>query len=303
MSLRIPLVLLAGLCGLRGETVARFQALADCRAFFYRGLPPSGFVGPSQVRLCQRLAGKMYFATLYDRSGRLPVYSASIYKHRAAGDPREKGVDRTWKYESQLVDPQSDANMTEISPRALRDPAVRRSQAVAGAYPMRLGELNYVRGQLSPGNFQGSRLSRSATYTVTNAVTYPRLFHHGGWKPGLARTAQRLREGCQGSRAYMVSGAVRRRRGKEEWAPRVGKGRAALPQMLWSAFCCGNGASGALLGHAEGSGTLRLGEGAGGLALGPYQTQDITVEQLETLLAAHLGRKRVQIFEGGCTPI
>ncbi|XP_078060551.1 endonuclease domain-containing 1 protein-like [Mustelus asterias] len=302
MTPRLPSALLTALCAVfvaHGDVTDRFQTPAGCSDFFYKGQPPSGFIATSQARLCQRLDGKLYFATLYDRSGRLPVYSAFIFKYRAQGVPRGKGVDRSWKYEPQLANPRADSNMTELTTDALRDPAVRRSQATEAAYPLKLGGLQYIRGQLNPTNFQGSHPSRSATFTLTNAVTYPRHFHHRGWKPALSRVAKRLGDECKGSPAYLVTGAIRQKRGKEVWAPPRGKGRTAVPQMLWIAFCCANGFSGAMVGHCQGDESLAL----KGMDLGPYETQELSVHGLETVLASKLGRQSIRLFDGGCTPL
>eukprot|EP00061_Rhincodon_typus_P007662 g29589.t1 len=297
--LTILTVLGCGTSLIRTDVTDLFRQPPDCQDFFYRGQPPSGFVGFSQSRLCQRLDGKLYYATLYDRSARLPVYSAFLYKYRGEGVPRGKGVDRTWKYEGQLVDPRSDGNMTALTPAAQRDPAVRRSQAVDGDYPLELGGVCYVRGQLNPTNFQGSRASRSATFALTNAVPYPRPFHHKSWRPALARMSAQIRLECRGFPAFLVSGAARQRKGAEPWAPPRGKGRAAVPQVLWVAFCCGNGVSGAVVGYPRAAGRLAL----GALELGPYETLEVSVTQLETALAAQMGRHSVRIYDGGCKPI
>uniref|UniRef100_UPI00398E58BC endonuclease domain-containing 1 protein-like n=1 Tax=Pristiophorus japonicus TaxID=55135 RepID=UPI00398E58BC len=305
MSCPSALLLLLGfLARGRGDVVGRHQSLPECRAFFHQGEPPSGFVGPSQSHLCQRLDGKAYYATLFDRAGRLPVYSAFVYKHKAQGDVRQKGVDRTWKYEPQLGDPRADGNMRAISTEALRDPAVLRSQAVgggAGAYPMRLGAegTTYVRGLLSPSRFGGSRAARSSAYSVTNAVAYPRRFHHASWKPAMQRVARQVEEVCGGQRVYMVAGSVRGQRGRESWAPAKGKGRAAIPVNLWMAYCCENGASGATVGRCGDSRPPALPS----LNLAPGTAQEFGVGELEAALTQYLAHGTVQIFKGGCAPL
>ncbi|XP_072354416.1 endonuclease domain-containing 1 protein-like [Scyliorhinus torazame] len=302
MTSRLPSALLSGLCVaflVCGDVTDRFQTPPGCAAFFYKGQPPSGFVANSQSRLCQRLGGKLYFATLYDRAGRLPVYSAFRYKYQAKDVPRGKGVDRSWKYEPQLVNEQADGNMSNLTASALRDPAMRRSQATEVAYPLKLGEVHYVRGQLNPANFQGSRDSRSATFTLTNAITYPRAFHQRSWKPTLNKVAQRLRDECQKSHAYLLAGATRQKRGKEVWAPPRGKGRTAVPQTLWIAFCCANGVSGATVGYPQSTGKLAL----AGMDLGPYDTRELSVHELEGVLAQTTGRHSIRLFDGGCTQL
>ncbi|GCC41255.1 hypothetical protein chiPu_0025414 [Chiloscyllium punctatum] len=188
--------------------------------------------------------------------------------------------------------------MTLLTPAALRDPAVRRSQAVDGTYPLEVGGVRYVRGQLNPANLQGSRPSRSATYALTNAVPYPRPFHQAGWRPLLRKMAARVRRECGRSPAFLVSGAARQTKGKELWVPPRGKGRSAVPRLLWVAFCCGQGgASGAAVGYPWANGRLALGPLG---ELGPYETREVSLRQLEVALAVQMGRNSVRIYSGGC---
>lgn len=279
---------------LRGDVVARFQDLPSCLPFFYQGEPPSGFVGGSQVHVCQRLSGTVYYATLFDTYGRLPVYSAFLYKYRAPKEPRGEGVDRSWKYEPQLADRQADSNMAELTEAVRKDAAVLRSQAVVAEGA---GRPRHVKVLLNAANMQGSRGSRSATYTVTNALAVPRPFYHL-WKVGLKGVLGRLKGQCQAADLHLVSGAVRSPRREEKWLPAKGKGRAAMPLLLWAAFCCGGRASEALLGHARGSGSLTV----SGLTLGPYETKNMPVAQLEEVLISRMGRSRLHIFKDGCAP-
>ncbi|XP_078277087.1 endonuclease domain-containing 1 protein-like [Rhinoraja longicauda] len=253
-------------------------------------------VGSSQVHICQRLSGTVYYATLFDTTGRRPVYSAFLYKYRAPEEPRGNGVDRNWKYEPQLVNPRATGNMTELSEATRLDPEVRRRQAVLKDAVQPAGRV-YVRVLLNAANLQGSRGSRSAAYTVTNALAAPRPFYHQ-WKVGLKRVLKRAKGQCAAADMHLVSGSVRSPRQEESWLPAKGKGRAALPQLLWMAFCCGGQASGALLGYARGSGTFTM----HGLSLGPYQNTDVSLAQLDELLAARMGRSKVHIFKGGCAP-
>ncbi|XP_062922438.1 endonuclease domain-containing 1 protein-like [Mobula hypostoma] len=294
----LPLALLTVLSSwslaVHGDVVSRFHDLPSCLEFFYRASPPLGFVAVSQVHICQRLSGTVYYATLFDPAGRLPIYSAFIYKYRKSDVARGKGVHRVWKYEPQLAEPQADGNMTEIGPAALSDNAVRRSQAVGGKFPARPPKGDgppHVRVMLNPANLQGSWASRSAAYTVTNAVAVPRPFYHKQWKPGLKDVLSRIRQECRQSAAYLVSGAVRGRRSRETWVPPVGKGRAASPHLLWLTYCCSNGVSGALLAQTPNAGQPAASH------------RSLSLGELEEELASRLGRRRIRIYQGGCSPL
>lgn len=54
--------------------------------------------GTSLRRICQKYADKLRYATLYDSSRRLPLYSAYIFK-KSDGKRR---VDTPWMYEPQV---------------------------------------------------------------------------------------------------------------------------------------------------------------------------------------------------------
>lgn len=70
----------------------------DCSHFFYMQTPPAGMKGTSLRRICQKYADKLRYATLYDSSRRLPLYSAYIFK-KSDGKRR---VDTPWMYEPQV---------------------------------------------------------------------------------------------------------------------------------------------------------------------------------------------------------
>lgn len=74
------------------------KSFKDCSHFFYMQTPPAGMTGSGLRRICQKYANKVRYATLYDSSRRLPLYSAYIFK-KSDGKRR---VDTPWMYEPQV---------------------------------------------------------------------------------------------------------------------------------------------------------------------------------------------------------
>ncbi|XP_074555067.1 endonuclease domain-containing 1 protein-like isoform X2 [Halichoeres trimaculatus] len=59
--------------------------------------PPAEIKGTSLKRICQKYADKLRYATLYDSSHHLPIYSAYIFM-KSDG---KKRMDTPWMYEPQ----------------------------------------------------------------------------------------------------------------------------------------------------------------------------------------------------------
>ena len=69
-----------------------------CDDFFFKGQPPTGPTGGHYKKICQKKtpAGGYEYATLYDTSRRIPVYSA--YKFQGQGNMRKT----SWDIEPQV---------------------------------------------------------------------------------------------------------------------------------------------------------------------------------------------------------
>lgn len=74
------------------------NSFKDCSHFFYMQTPPAGIKGTSPRKICQKFADNLRYATLYDSSCRLPLYSAYIFK-KTDGKRR---IDTPWMYEPQV---------------------------------------------------------------------------------------------------------------------------------------------------------------------------------------------------------
>lgn len=78
-----------------GEVVTSFES--SCPQFFFRKTPPNEALEPENPAwICQRYKNQYYFATLYDRSRRIPVYSAYLYQPGPGTRPK------TWLVEPQV---------------------------------------------------------------------------------------------------------------------------------------------------------------------------------------------------------
>uniref|UniRef100_A0A8C7DWW4 Uncharacterized protein n=1 Tax=Naja naja TaxID=35670 RepID=A0A8C7DWW4_NAJNA len=75
-----------------GEVV---QSFSQCHQFFLNGTPPN-VVPEKPARICQKYNNKYHFATMYDKSRRIPIFSAYKYE---SGSGRRPTV---WMIEPQV---------------------------------------------------------------------------------------------------------------------------------------------------------------------------------------------------------
>lgn len=91
----------------------------------------------------------------------------------------------------------------------------------------------YERGQLNPAAHQANQLDKTATYTLTNVVPLSKEFKSGPWSKYLDLIRRRLNNYCQG-KAYVVTGVTTSGRTIQ----RHNLDRVAIPEYIWSAYCC-----------------------------------------------------------------
>ncbi|KAG9346615.1 hypothetical protein JZ751_006926 [Albula glossodonta] len=202
------------------------DSFKDCSLFMYMRVPPIGLRGKDLRKICQRYGDKPRYATLYDRSHRLPVYSAYIFK-KSDG---QKRVDTPWMYEPQLALENEDGNMKVLPPDEELDPLIEESQVVLEDFT---DAVLYERSPLNPDLHQSDNEDKAATYTLTNVVPLVASFQEEYWIPFLETIRKRLNNFCRGT-SYVVtgvtiSGAMIRRKNTD---------RLAIPKYLWSAYCC-----------------------------------------------------------------
>ncbi|XP_018544890.1 LOW QUALITY PROTEIN: endonuclease domain-containing 1 protein-like [Lates calcarifer] len=195
---------------------------APCLQFFYMSWPPKGLAG---TPICQRYINQYRFATLYSRPRRSPLFSAYLYTA-----PAGKRPPASWKYEPQLAYPGADGNMITFPPGPV-DQNVVDSQAVEMDYT----HSTYSRGHLNPSLHHQSHEDRSATFTLTNVVPQKEGSNEGPWKDLEQIVNKALVAYCLG-RAYVVTGIIPYQT-EEHW---LKNHRVAVPEYLWSAYCCPN---------------------------------------------------------------
>ncbi|KAI3376560.1 hypothetical protein L3Q82_017013 [Scortum barcoo] len=202
------------------------NSFKDCSHFFYMQTPPVGMRGTSLKRICQKYAEKLRYATLYDSSRRLPLYSAYIFQ-KSDGKRR---MDTPWMYEPQLVSDDESGNMRALPLTDDTPPLIEDSQAVLEDYT---DAVEYRRGPLNPDLHQSEPNDKSSTYTLTNVVPFIPDFLDYSWNPYLDIIRRRLNNFCHG-KSFMVTGVTV----SGATIQRDNRYRLAIPKHLWLAYCC-----------------------------------------------------------------
>ncbi|KAJ7984615.1 hypothetical protein DPEC_G00356610 [Dallia pectoralis] len=193
---------------------------SPCLNFFYKSWPPKGLSG---TPICQRYENQYRFASLYRRQRRSPVFSAYIYSQ-----PEGKRPSSDWKFEPQLADATADGNMALFPPGVL-DPNVVNSQAVKQDYH----NTSFTRGHLNPSLHHETHTDRLSTFTLTNVVPQKEGSNNGPWEKLESAVNHTLGSYCVGE-AYVVTGVIP----YQEDVHWIKGHRVAVPEYLWSAYCC-----------------------------------------------------------------
>ncbi|XP_053329442.1 endonuclease domain-containing 1 protein-like [Spea bombifrons] len=214
---------------------------SDCRGQFYAGSPPQGFESLSSqsnviAPICQMYEtyNNPFFASLYHKGNRVPLYSAYILDFRP-GDVT--GEDLTFRLEPQLVDTRLPQQITlqpatETAIRNLGLPGVpgdliRQNQAVNSDYT----GSNYHKGHLNPNADHPDGPGQEVTYTLTNVAPMYGSLNSGAWRSNEAKVRS-IAATC--GKMYVVTGTVP----GNNWISLNGVKRINIPSHVWSAFCC-----------------------------------------------------------------
>ncbi|KFQ60921.1 endonuclease domain-containing 1 protein [Pelecanus crispus] len=256
----------------RSEVVTSFES--SCPQFFFRETPPGEALEPKRAAwICQRYKNQYYFATLYDRNRRIPVYSAYLYQPGPGKRPK------TWLVEPQLMGPTYPKTM-EREWTLLNDfsgslEKLRKSQAILQDYKNLTG-LN--RGHLNPSSHHHDFSSRMATFTLTNIVPQDEKLNGGAWKNYEQQTMMRRTQGC--NTTYVIVGAV-------PGNNYIAKGRVNKPSHIWSSACCEVDAN-----HRKAWAVIAEND--------KNKVQLLTLGQLEDVLTQLYGGDQVSLFDRAC---
>lgn len=110
-------------------------------------------------------------------------------------------------------------------------------QNVVESQAVRLDYINstYTRGHLNPSLHHQVHEDRASTFTLTNVVPQKTGSNDGPWEDLERAVNKTLDTYCLGD-AYIVTGVIPYR-GDGRW---LGDRRVAVPEYLWSAYCCPN---------------------------------------------------------------
>ncbi|XP_051651211.1 endonuclease domain-containing 1 protein-like [Manacus candei] len=208
----------------QGEVVKSFAN--TCNQFFYQNMPPGKGLEPQNPAwICQTFKNKPFYATLYDKKGRIPVYSAYIYEF-----VRSKRAPPLWMVEPQLIRDNLPKDMeTEKTLRekySVSEKDISKSQAVYQDY-LKLKGLD--RGHLNPAAHHKTQDGRNATFTLTNVVPQNTALNKGKWNVYEQKTMPKKSKDCKTT--YAIVGAVP---GKSY----ITNGRVNVPSHIWASACC-----------------------------------------------------------------
>ncbi|XP_029610675.1 endonuclease domain-containing 1 protein isoform X6 [Salmo trutta] len=225
------LLLLSLLPPALSHVVEKFSDVPQCKEFFLEGTTPNlpGILVGGKVQnqnrykpICQLYKNTYRFATLYDTTNRIPVFSAYTFTGYTKGRPI-----RSWMIEPQLEDIKNQPDM-KVDNKAVTH------QAVDTDYE--LNKMKLDRGHLFPCSQVPDDDTKSSTFTLTNAVPQYEKFNRGSWKTMECRVRKSLALNCKDNnnkiKAYVVTGAVPSNINNKL------NNRVNIPDLMWTAYCC-----------------------------------------------------------------
>ncbi|KAK6324956.1 hypothetical protein J4Q44_G00042980 [Coregonus suidteri] len=252
---------LLSLLGVRGEVASNFD---NCKVSFFKNTPVSGlnialptpvepntqglknpaqclsaYKAVSPAYICQRNSNQYYFATLYDRARRIPLYSA--YEMDIKGVPNRPG--EIVYYEPQLVHPGLTPNQMNIKGskseikkynqnNGCNESSTQYQQKYKLGWSQALDDNfgKYDRGHLNAAGHHGNRDAAEATMTHTNVAPQDGTMNKGPWNQYEKKLKDVLSVGC--SKMYVVTGVVP----SGTWVDQ--NQRVNVPSHYWNAYCC-----------------------------------------------------------------
>ncbi|XP_029610672.1 endonuclease domain-containing 1 protein isoform X4 [Salmo trutta] len=236
------LLLLSLLPPALSRVVEKFSDVPQCKNFFLNGTTPNlpgilvGGTVQDQKRyklICQLFNNIYRFATLYDTTNRIPVFSAYTF----TGPPTDPRPNPTWMIEPQLenIDIKEMKTQGDKKVKELNNNKAVTHQAVDTDYE--LNKMKLDRGHLFPCSHAPDDDAKRSTFTLTNAVPQYEKFNRGSWKTMECRVRKFLELNCKDNndqiKAYVVTGAV------PSHSNTLNK-RVNIPDHLWTAYCCYN---------------------------------------------------------------
>ncbi|KAL0970657.1 hypothetical protein UPYG_G00245200 [Umbra pygmaea] len=237
LKLLSALLLLSPLPPGFSHVMNQFSDVPHCDGFFLDGITPDfpGILVNGIIQhqnrykpICQFFNNTYRFATLYDTTNRIPVFSAYTFTGTGGrGRPRNQ----RWMIEPQLNVGDSKSMKT--------DPG-------KDLYELQAGNMDYNnsitingvnRGHLFPSSHAPDEDTKRSTFTLTNIVPQAVTFNGGSWNKMENKVRDILQNQCIDNndmiKAHVVTGAVPSVNNK------LNK-RVNIPSHMWTAYCCYN---------------------------------------------------------------
>ncbi|XP_045569292.1 endonuclease domain-containing 1 protein-like [Salmo salar] len=229
------LLLLSLLPPALSHVVEKFSDVPQCKKFFLEGTTPNltgilvGGTVQDQKRyklICQKYKTAYRFATLYDTTNSIPVFSAYTF----TGPPTDPRPDQPWMIEPQL-------NRENNSPEMQKDSKEIEYQKQAGDndYSNSIPIKGVNRGHLFPCSHAHDLDTQKSTFTLTNIVPQVVSFNNGRWMNMECKVQTTLKLNCKDAndqiKAYVVTGAVPSNNNTLN-------NRVNIPDLMWTAYCC-----------------------------------------------------------------
>ncbi|KAK6477818.1 endonuclease domain-containing 1 protein-like [Huso huso] len=200
----------------RSEVVNDFKV---CKDFFLEGTAPTVQLDQNRYkRICQKYKNQYEFATLYDTTNRIPVYSAYRYGGCDEGE-RKKNI--SWAIEPQVsfeVQNAGEIQALDSDYRTIKIPTHLTDTTEATCFLCAMQSHSPLRTNLH----------------LTNIVPQNVEFNGVDWAITEMFVRENIRNECtldNNNKAYIVTGAVPSKNSK------VNK-RVNIPEYMWTAFCC-----------------------------------------------------------------
>ncbi|XDV33826.1 hypothetical protein PO909_004094 [Leuciscus waleckii] len=225
----VSMLLVFGFPFIMTDVVKTFK---KCSQFFFKDQPPvipgilKNSVSKKQNQykiICQKYNNIHRYATLYDITSKIPIFSAYKYTGHQNGDRVP------WMVELKLED--LNAGMSEVC----------SNQACNRDYMNNKMDVN--RGHLFPCCHAADQDTVASTFTLTNIVPQNINFNRGSWSRMEQTVGEFMNSHCSDENnpgeilAYVLTGAV------PSTPPHILNNKVNIPSHMWTVFCCYNSKS------------------------------------------------------------
>nr|XP_055075378.1 endonuclease domain-containing 1 protein-like [Misgurnus anguillicaudatus] len=212
--------------------ISKVIDFSKCSQFFHQGQPPvipdilenSRSKNSQYKTICQNYENEYRFATLYDTTNRIPVFSA----YRFTGNKTIERPVNTWRIEPELELLTSDEMRVSYEKQATDEDYIDNNYKVN-------------RGHLFPVCHSSDEFTANSTFTLTNIVPQKISFNKGSWNRLEIKAIKVMDKYCHEKNdkkkvlAHVLTGAVP---GNNKLNNRVN-----IPSSMWMTFCCYNSTS------------------------------------------------------------